>query len=606
MGKSWESVSAATNVIDPLHSLAFSMQSNRGVYAVLIGSGVSRSAGIPTGWEVTLDLVRKLAATLKEAPEPDLESWFTDKFGTEPDYSDLLDQLARTQSERQQLLRPYWEPTEEERERGEKVPTRAHRAIAELASRGFIKVIVTTNFDRLTEQALSAAGIGPTVLSNEDQIKGAPPLDHIRHLVFKVHGDYLDTRILNTEKELAAYPPKVDALLDRIFDEYGLIVCGWSGDWDPALRAALERASSRRYTTYWTTRRDPSADAQRLIAHRAAKVIRIGDADTFFEKLKEEVTAIEEIAKPHLLSVDVAVTKLKRYMPEPRYRIELSDLIDEGVEEVMETTSGDAFSVTGPEPTSESITRRVRAYDAACSKLTSMAVVAGRWAETEHWTAWHRALERLGAQRAIMGGRYFGVWRELQRYPATLLLYALGVGAIDANRLDFLGSLFAVRVRGANEEELAAVSVLQPSDMFERGPRTMECLEGMNGHFAPLNDWIHDQLRLRAEGVLRDDARFTRAFDELEILIAVAVGRVQEWSRHYAAPMCRCYWRGRSYRRIVGEIRDSVAREKAESAYVRSGIFGNDWEECHDRLRDLDTFVGSIGGLSVQLARELE
>ena len=321
MGKSWKSVSAAANVIDPFHSLAFSMQSNRGVYAVLIGSGVSRSAGIPTGWEVTLDLVRKLAAVRNETPEPEAESWFKDTFGTAPDYSDLLNQLARTQSERQQLLRPYWEATDEERERGEKVPTQAHRAIAELASRGFIKVIVTTNFDRLMEEALTTAGIAATVLSNEDQIKGAPPLDHVRHLVFKVHGDYLDTRILNTEKELAAYRPKVDALLDRIFDEYGLIVCGWSGDWDPALRAALERASSRRYSTYWTTRRDPSADAQRLMEHRRAEVIRIEDADTFFEKLKEDVTSIEEFAKPHPVSVDVAVTKLKRYMAESRHRI---------------------------------------------------------------------------------------------------------------------------------------------------------------------------------------------------------------------------------------------------------------------------------------------
>ena len=316
-------------MIDPLHSLAFSMQSNRGVYAVLVGSGISKAARIPTGVDVTLDLVGKLAAVRKEAPEPDPESWFRDKFGTEPDYSHLLDQLAKTQPERQQLLRGYWEPREEQREEGEKEPTAAHHAIAALASRGFIKVIITTNFDKLMERALSAAGIEATVLSNKDQIRGAPPLDHIQHLVFKVHGDYLDTRILNTEAELATYPEEVNNLLDRIFDEYGLIVCGWSGDWDPALRAALERASSRRYTTYWTTRSRPSAVAQRLIAHRGAEVIEIEDADTFFENVKEDVTAIEEFSKPHPLSVDVAVTKLKRYMSEARYRIQLSDLIEE-------------------------------------------------------------------------------------------------------------------------------------------------------------------------------------------------------------------------------------------------------------------------------------
>ena len=54
--------------------------------------------------------------------------------------------------------------------------------------------------------------------------------------MIKLHGDYLDTRIKNTEPELAAYDKALDEMLDRIFDEYGLIVSGWSGDWDIALR----------------------------------------------------------------------------------------------------------------------------------------------------------------------------------------------------------------------------------------------------------------------------------------------------------------------------------------------------------------------------------
>lgn len=47
------------NNTDSTTQLAFSMFENLGVYAVLLGSGVSRSAGIPTGWEITLELVRR-------------------------------------------------------------------------------------------------------------------------------------------------------------------------------------------------------------------------------------------------------------------------------------------------------------------------------------------------------------------------------------------------------------------------------------------------------------------------------------------------------------------------------------------------------------------
>ena len=54
-------------MIDPVHALAFSIQSNRGVYALLLGSGVSRASGIPTGWDVTLDLITDLTHRLKKA-----------------------------------------------------------------------------------------------------------------------------------------------------------------------------------------------------------------------------------------------------------------------------------------------------------------------------------------------------------------------------------------------------------------------------------------------------------------------------------------------------------------------------------------------------------
>ena len=68
-------------MVDPILSLAFSMQSNRGVYALLLGSGVSRAAEIPTGWDITLDLVRKLACSVGEECKPDPEQWFLEKCG---------------------------------------------------------------------------------------------------------------------------------------------------------------------------------------------------------------------------------------------------------------------------------------------------------------------------------------------------------------------------------------------------------------------------------------------------------------------------------------------------------------------------------------------
>jgi hypothetical protein len=139
---------------------------------------VSRSAGIPTGWEVMLDLIRKVAVLESAACEPDPEKWYAERYGEDPNYPSLLDRLAPTSALRQQLLWAYFEPTDEEREEGKKVPTRAHHAIASLVRSGGLRVIITTNFDRLIETALEAGGITPTIISSPDDVDGATPIVH--------------------------------------------------------------------------------------------------------------------------------------------------------------------------------------------------------------------------------------------------------------------------------------------------------------------------------------------------------------------------------------------------------------------------------------------
>ena len=582
-------------MIDPVHSLAFSIQANRGIYAVLLGSGVSRAARIPTGWEITLDLVRKLAALHSEVCEPAPDLWYLAKFGKAADYSELLDALAKTPAERQQLLRVYWEPNEQEREENAKQPTSAHRAIAELVAQGFVKVIITTNFDRLMESALVDAGIVPTILSSPDQVHGALPLIHTQCCLFKVHGDYLDTRVRNTPTELVAYPAEFDQLLDRIFDEFGLVVCGWSADWDVALRCALLRAPSRRFTTYWAVRGEPSDEAQRLINHRGAQKITIQDADTFFQTVQRHVESLEEFSRPHPLSIEAAVASLKRYLTEPRYRIQLADMVNETVDRVVEATSDQRFIAQGgPAPNSELMTARVRGYEAACSTLLAIAPIGGFWVEEDHYYIWQRALERLSV---VPSGGGYTLWLGLQRYPGTLLLYALGLGAVEAGRLQFLGRLFGTTVHRENREDIPAVQLLPPFSLFDQGGgKAAQILEGMERRHAPLNDWLHTVLRQPTKRLIPDDNRYTFVFDKFEMLMALGYAhhtkRTNEW---YWAPPGAFGYRSQNRDRFLQEIEESISKEKEQSPFVVSGIFGDSAETCTQNIASFRDFAAKIG-----------
>ena len=276
-------------MIDPSVSLAMSVQSNPGAYAVLFGSGVSYTSGIPTGWGIVCDLVTRVARMHGEDVGDDPGGWYEARYGKEPDYSELLEAVARTPTERAQLLRSYFEPTETERARGLKSPTPAHRAMARLAKGGLIRTFITTNFDRLMEQALADENIVPTVIASCDDLAGAPPMSAGHVTVVKVHGDYVDCRIKNTPEELAAYEPPMNALLDRIIADHGFIMAGWSAMWDKALVDAFLRASPPRYGTWWAHRRPPKGPGAKLMAARRGEFVSLSGADEFFAELAARV-----------------------------------------------------------------------------------------------------------------------------------------------------------------------------------------------------------------------------------------------------------------------------------------------------------------------------
>ena len=585
-------------MIDSIDSLAISIQANRGVYALLIGSGVSQAAQIPTGWDITLDLIHKLAAASGESAEPDPELWYREKYDEPPDYSKLIDGLAKTQTERQQLLHPYFEPSEQEREENAKQPTTAHKAIAWLVAQGFVKVIITTNFDRLLEKALEEAGVEPVVISSEEQVKGMVPLVHTPHCLVKLHGDYHDTRIRNTPSELSEYSAEFNQLLNRIFDEFGLVVCGWSADWDFALRDAMLRAPSRRFTTYWAAYGQIKDEAQRLISHRRAQVIDIEGADKFFGTVQEKVASIEQFSQPHPLLTEPAVASLKRYLPEPRYRIQLSDLIDESVERVVEAVSTPMFDVNSPDPNTETITARVRAYETACSTLLAMAVTGGRWAEEAHYDNWRRTLERMATLPLVSGK---GRWLGLQRYPATLVLYALGLGALSGNRLQLLGHLLSTEIPHPHDETKTIAQLLPPNCMFENfvgGQKVMQMLEGMERRHTPLSDWIQAAVRQYMNNTAYNTERYDLAFDKLEILMALSYAyhddeKAETWYRYWA-PLGSFIYRSKTRERILREIEESIATRQHESPFVRSGIFGETADECAASIEQFKEFVPRV------------
>ena len=284
--------------VDPRVALATSLQASPGVYAVLVGSGLSSGAGIRTGWQVTQDLVRRVAVAegvLEEELGDAPERWWVSQGRSDPRYDTLLEAIAPSTAARQALLRHYFDPPPSEG--GPILPTHAHRALASFCAAGRVRLVLTTNVDRLLERALEDAGAAPQVIATLADIGGMTPLPHARTTVVKLSGDYTRLDMRNTAAELAEYPAELQELVQRALDEYSLLVVGWSGEYDSALAREIAGCPSHRYPTFWTTfHGELTEDARRLIALRKAHVIDTTGADGFFFDLTERIVRLDQRA----------------------------------------------------------------------------------------------------------------------------------------------------------------------------------------------------------------------------------------------------------------------------------------------------------------------
>lgn len=556
-------------VLDPFDALAFSVHENPGVYALLVGSGLSRAAGIPTGWEITLSLVERLGALHGVHENADWPRWYKAEYAEEPDYSALLDALASTPFERRNILHGYIEPTKDDDARR---PTKAHHGIARLVADGFVRVIVTPNFDRLLETALREAGVEPSVIASEDGIVGATPLIHSKCTVIKVHGDYLDTRIRNTQAELATYPNALDTLLDEVFDRFGLIAVGWSGEWDEALRAAVMRAPSRRYPFYWVRRGAIAPLAQSLIDQRAGRVLATAGADEFFGRLADAIDALSSMSRPHPQSVAMAVALARKYCRDDRYALEWSELLAGEVAKIRVVISQQAYAT--PTLADVSVKKAVDLLSSCSEGFRRLCMICGRWGSAENKEIAARAVRSLAQTTSLSG---LVAWSDIRDLPASLGFYWFAAGLMQANDYQRLSNFLSEAVPRDEKSE----SLVEFLPLHELCSDIWSHLRG----YAPFtwSSWLFSLFREESRDIAMAGPDSDLAFDDLEFLIAIqgAGARLARIAREkrgfFRFPLGRFVLEGRQpgvFERIA-----TFRRMNPADARFQAGLFGGTiWE----------------------------
>ena len=446
--------------IEKLTTLAFSMYSNKGAYALLLGSGISRPAHIPSGWEVEEKLIQKLGASQGVTEHNNWHQWYKEKYQRPASYTSLLEEIVKTPTERVQLMKFFFEPTDREKELGWKTPTKAHRSIAKLAKDGYIRVILTTNFDRLLEKAFESEDITPQVISHEGAISQATPLVHCKvPTIIKINGDYLDCQFRNTTEELDEYPEQVRLYLCRIFEDYGLVTCGWSGDWDKGLIDIIDKSKHSRYNSFFTYVRDVKNGINFLSQNRLGELMPIESADNLFSELYEQVIALKKYDASTDMSNEVMIARVKKYLSSKQYDIELSDIIEKWGAESYNQITNDAhydFPLT-----KEAFDRYLGIHLRAVAPLLNAAILTARWGEEWKINLFGDVLSKLCIKSWVNGEVCNGDTRYLHALAPMLLLNTIGVACVKYRRFKELNNILARSVPASNFMGYSRLSLLR-------------------------------------------------------------------------------------------------------------------------------------------------
>lgn len=579
--------------IDAFSTLVMSIYNNKGVYALLLGSGISLEAKIMSGWKVTEDLIKKLAIVQGEQVPVDAFDWFKEKYGCDAEYSKLLECLGKKPSEMEALLRPYFEPSEDDKEFGYKKPTAAHKAIAAMASRGYFKLIITTNFDRLMEAALDELGVGYQVIYHESEIESRVPLYHHPLTLLKINGDYKDCRFRNTEAELSQYPDEMVSYVDAALKNFGVVSCGWSATWDKALIDLLVANKKHRYSYYYTYVGKRPAEIEQLTEKSQGNDMQIDNADNFFTEMNERIKALEIINGKNMeADAEVAVARVKMYIADPQKLIQYTDLYenltDQLLRDTREMTYGDEY------PDATLFEKAIIENTKALSTMLPMSIVAIRWAEKAHFNAIVESLSRIANRKVNKPSSFYENSLKLNHMLDTAFLYGMGVGCIYYKKYGLLDKLF--RVKFFEHDHYFSPYIIDQDNCWIADKEAWNNTTSYSRQKTPFSTAMGRALRPYFE-MIQEEKEFFALLCMFEKLLAMYYywliskeSRLELWP-----PMGIFCWQPAyleryqilSYKEFFG----SIASEQGNHLAIKSGMFDGKYDiykEAYDAVTELE------------------
>jgi hypothetical protein len=269
------------------------------------------------------------------------------------------------------------------------------------------------------------------------------------------------------------------------------------------------------------------------------------------------------------------IAQVKDYLSDPRYRIRLDDLVSAEIRTASYEIREEEFPLQTANVTSEDIVKRLQAYENALERLTTIAILLGRWGSVEHTPLIERIIARLADSAEPRAGT--AAWLALRWYPIMVLLYSGGIAALSSNNYTTLHSFLTTKLasgKTGQHEQPAIVSTIDEILKLDQ----MELFKHLPGYdrlYTPRSEYLFKVLQPELEDLLFLGNSYEQSFDRFEIFYALTyVDLKNRESGHTWAPPGRFGYKHRQGHCPFNSMLEQAKRQGNAWGPTRAGFFG--------------------------------
>jgi hypothetical protein len=255
-----------------------------------------------------------------------------------------------------------------------------------------------------------------------------------------------------------------------------------------------------------------------------------GDGDFVFQAPQLEEDSESEVEEDQLVSISSSfvpeesimsnnpVEVIKQYLSDPKYSIQLHDLIMQHVRKANIEIENEQLTTSGVHASPEIVEKELKFYENAASDLRIFLSLVSYWGKEDQRAVIARAFSRMSDEIGTGVGDV--ILLSLKWYPITLMLYASGIAAIAKGNYENLREILYASVSGSRRYKNLCpvlcdeiVGIQHAFSTLQQGTRNRE--------YVPMSEYLLKMLQPELDDAFFLGKEYEGLFDRFEVLLAL-------------------------------------------------------------------------------------